>query len=840
MLMLLCLQINRKAQEDPAYKEIPVGVILDMGSSYSYSGVGRSVQSCITMAVSEFYMVNPHFQTRIVVHPLDLLEKPKVEAIIGSESTAEAKLLAVLGDNARVPILSLSPCLSCNKHPYFLQVTQDETSQFEGIAAMAESFRWKEVILICEDSDSGRDMTNTLQTKSILVTHRSLISTSSSNELLQEELHKLSTMQTKVFIMHASPCVASHLLVNAKHLGMMDKGYKWIITGKTMKFLNLLEDEVIECMQGAVGFKSYVPQSRNVQNFTSRWRRKYHVMVKLKEINSYALWVYGAVSALAVAVEQVEQLKRKDVETTASDLTQSQRGTTLLLNEMLSISFHGLGGAFQLTNGNGEINAAQVIEIINVMDKGEKRVGFWTRDAGFTKKIGRLNKSLSDEGLEAIIWPKAKGGNPSQTHRMLQLQVSSKILRIGIPGVLGVSKASQVKYDAQSNATVVSGFCADVFRIAFKGLGRDISFQFFPFTGEDGIVNYNDLIYRVYTGEFDAAVGDITITANRSLYVDFTQSFTDLGLGMLSRNTHAGMWIFMEPLSSDLWLVSACFFILLGFVIWILEHQTNKEFQDSSSQQIGTTLWFAFSTLVFAHRQKLHSNLSRFVVIVWLFVVLVLASSYPATLSSLFTIEQIRLASNRDSIGYQGGSFVMGDIVRNLNFKDTRLKPYYTTDEYVDALSHGSKNGGVDAIIDEIPYLKGFLAQYPSGYSMVVSEVTTSGFGFVFPLGSPLVPELSRQISRLRENGSLAKLEKKYCFKSNQQSKDSEHASKILNLKDCRGLFLISGVSMAVALSIFLFYFIHEKLHFTYTMLAGGKLAFIMRILNPKPVVETR
>lgn len=96
-----------------------------------------------------------------------------------------------------------------------------------------------------------------------------------------------------------------------------------------------------------------------------------------------------------------------------------------------------------------------------------------------------------------------------------------------------------------------------------------------------------------------------------------------------------------------------------------------------------------------------------------------------------------------------------------------------------------------------------------------------------------MVPELSRQISRLREDGTLAKLENKW-LKSDPQSKDFEPVLKILNLKACRGLFLISGVSMAVALFIFLLYFIHEKLHFTYTMLAGGKLAFIMRILNPK------
>lgn len=101
--------------------------------------------------------------------------------------------------------------------------------------------------------------------------------------------------------------------------------------------------------------------------------------------------------------------------------------------------------------------------------------------------------------------------------------------------------------------------------------------------------------------EFDAAIGDITITANRSLYVDFSLPYTDLGLATLYRNTDASMWIFMEPLSSDLWVVSVCFIILLGFIIWILEHRTNEEFQGSLVQQIGTALWFAFSTIVYAH-----------------------------------------------------------------------------------------------------------------------------------------------------------------------------------------------------------------------------------------------
>ncbi|KAF5809571.1 putative solute-binding protein family 3/ domain of MltF [Helianthus annuus] len=495
---------------------------------------------------------------------------------------------------------------------------------------------------------------------------------------------------------------------------------------------------------------------------------------------------------------------------------------------MLRISFDGLSGHFEF------LNATQVLEIINVIGKEEVKVGFWTIDAAFSKNIGKLN-SFPNDGLESIIWPGGILDNP--VRRMPQ--VSNRRLRIGIPLQYRSGALFQVEYDAQTSSTVVSGFCSEVFLAAFAGLDPSVVFQFIPFKPKAGVgtVKYNDLIDLVHAAEFDAAIGDITITANRSLYVDFTLPYTDLGLATLSRNADAtsSLWIFMKPLSSDLWIVSACFFILLGFVIWILEHQMNDEFQGPMVQQIGATMWFAFSTLVYAHRQKLKSNLSRFVVTVWLFVVLVLVSSYTAALSSLLTVEQIQLASKGGSVGYQHDYPLHGVIVRNVNFLDTRLKSYHTIEELADALSKGSKKGGVDAVIEEIPYIKEFLAQYPFGYSVVVSEDVTNGFGFVFPKGSPLTLEISTQIARLREDGTLQNLQSKWF--GQKPNPQSTPAPKILNFKGLRGLFLISGVSMAAAIFLFTLYYIHEKVHYTYAKLTGGRLASILRFLLPQSTI---
>src|SRR4051812_35583457 len=144
---------------------------------------------------------------------------------------------------------------------------------------------------------------------------------------------------------------------------------------------------------------------------------------------------------------------------------------------------------------------------------------------------------------------------------------------------------------------------------------------------------------------FDAAVADITMTAERSMYVDFTLPYTGTAVAMVvpvrDQRSSKRTWVFLKPLRYDLWLVSVVFFLFIGFTVWAIEHRGNEDFRGPPSYQVGTLLYFGFSTLVFAHRENLKSNLSRFVVLVWVFVVLILQSSYTASLTSMLTVPQL-------------------------------------------------------------------------------------------------------------------------------------------------------------------------------------------------------
>ncbi|CAD6342693.1 unnamed protein product [Miscanthus lutarioriparius] len=97
------------------------------------------------------------------------------------------------------------------------------------------------------------------------------------------------------------------------------------------------------------------------------------------------------------------------------------------------------------------------------------------------------------------------------------------------------------------------------------------------------------------------------------------------------------MFFFLKPLTPGLWLASLAAFIFTGFVIWVIEHRINPEFRGTPLQQFGIIFHYAFSTLIFAHRENVVSNLSKFLMVIWVFAVLILTSSYTASLTSMLT-----------------------------------------------------------------------------------------------------------------------------------------------------------------------------------------------------------
>ncbi|KAI3666923.1 hypothetical protein L6452_41964 [Arctium lappa] len=827
--------------------EMQVGVILDMDSY-----IGKSSRVCISMALEDFYddnnqstvIIRPHYRDsenndiQAASAAIDLLKNTEVMAILGPQQSSQAKFILDIAQKSKVPIISsaTSSNLSPNAYNFFIHTAHSSSTQAQPIAAIIKSFGWREVMFIYEDSDFGRGLVPYLSdAMENITTQVILLPPSSSDDLIIQQLHNLKTMQTRVFVVHMLPTLASRFFKKADEAGMMTRGYAWIITDVLTILLSHLDPNDRKCMHGVIGMKPYIPQSKKLTHFHRRWRRRFHKeypeMDKLFELDMFGIWWYDSVFALATSLQKVKtELSTTFTRPTKASTDLAAIGTSemgaFLFSIIRNVTLKGLlSGNFHVINGQLQISA---YEIVNLIGKEEKRIGFWNSKNGIISSHPSYNESMdyrtNKDDFGAIIWP----GDTIEIPKGWEIPTSNdRKLRVGVPAKGGFVEFIQADIDPKTKkAKEVNGFCIDVFKAVVDALPYAIDYNFIPFENPDAqrSGDYNDLVYQLVREKFDMVVGDVTILRNRSLYVDFTTPYSESGVSMIvpvkvadEKNT----WIFLRPLEMELWITTGAFFIYTGFVVWALEHRVNKEFRGPRNQQIGMIFWFSFSTLVFSHKEKMISNLSRFVVIVWVFVVLVLTSSYTASLASMLTIQSLEptvssiseLKERGESVGYQDGSFV-ADMLKEMGFPEHKLKKYRTFKEYADALSSGSKHNGVSAIVDEIPYLKMLQAKNYNKYSMVGQTYKTAGFGFAFPQGSPMVADFSKAILKLIEGDTMRNISNKWNIGNEVQfSKKNNQVEPFdkLKLDSFKGLFLIAGLSSTCALVVFLLTFMYEN-----------------------------
>ncbi|KAI7996102.1 Glutamate receptor 3.4 [Camellia lanceoleosa] len=248
---------------------------------------------------------------------------------------------------------------------------------------------------------------------------------------------------------------------------------------------------------------------------------------------------------------------------------------------------------------------------------------------------------------------------------------------------------------------------------------------------------------RVYLSLLPTSEGS-WVTAARALrtrIVDFTQPYMESGLVIVVpvKERKSSAWVFLKPFTVEMWCITGLFFIFVEVVVWIFEHRMNHEFRGPPSQQVTTIFWFNFSTMFFAHRENTVSTLGHLVLILWLFVVLIINSSYTTSLTSILTVQQLAsniegldsLISSADAIGVQDGSYAYNYLIEELNVAESRIKTLKNQEEYVDALHKGPKAGGVAAIVDELPYIELLMYKTNCKFRTVGKEFTKSGWGFL-------------------------------------------------------------------------------------------------------------
>ncbi|CAI9110464.1 OLC1v1010493C1 [Oldenlandia corymbosa var. corymbosa] len=763
-------------------------------------------------------------------------------AIIGPQSSVIAHVISHIANELQVPMLSYAatdPSLSSLEYPFFVRTSPNDMFQMAAIAELVEYYEWRQIIAIYVDDDFGRNgivaLADQLASRRCEISYKAALTPNATNEEIRDLLVQVAQLESRILVVHTYPANGLPIFSVAQYLGMMENGFVWFATNWLTTKLDseaILSPEIFDNIQGVITLRIHTPESKRKKDFTSRWSdlTKHGPPIGF---STFGLYAYDTVWLLAHAIDTFFNKGGNLSFSSYSRFSGVSSGSlnlnamsifnegNLLLDSILQVNMTGVTGLYSFTSDRNLVRPA--FEVINVIGTGLRRIGYWTNYSGLSiippesLYTRPPNRSSSNQQLYGVVWP----GQTTQKPRGWIFPHNGRQIKIGVP-----NRASFGEFVASVRGTdMFKGYCIDVFIAALNLLPYGVPYKLMAFG--DGLVNPSntELVRMITAGVYDAAVGDIAITRNRTQMADFTQPYIESGLVVVApvMKSSSHFWAFLRPFTPSMWGVTSLFFVIVGAVVWILEHRLNDEFRGPPKKQFVTTLWFSLSTLFFAHRENTVSTLGRFVLVLWLFVVLIINSSYTASLTSILTVQQLSspikgiesLLHTNDPIGYPLGSFARDYLIEEVGIHESRLVPLNLPEDYARALRHGPRNGGVAAVIDERAYMEVFLSTHCE-FSIVGQEFTKNGWGFAFPRDSPLAVDVSTAILKLSESGELQQIHDKWLQRSACSSESTKLEVDRLQLGSFAGLFSICGLACILALLIHFILIVRQFLRHYY------------------------
>lgn len=409
--------------------------------------------------------------------------------LTNEEAALVSKIDKIADENPIISLTSYSSTLSSRTRlsPYLVQMGGDITLRMNCIAAIVGHFRWQKVTAIYEhiydystEAEIISLLSGSLQRVGSEVEQQSSFSPFSSlsdpRTTIEEQLRKLRSRNNRVFILvQFSLQLAVLLFEKAKEMGMMGKGYVWIVSNDIASLLDSVDSSVLSSMQGVLGLKTnFDDTNKSFRDFKLKFRRKYALVYPEEEkLNPsvFALRTYDATQALARAMQDL----------------QDKFSSKELLENILSSNFQGLSGKISFNNQSKQSNE-ETFQIINVVGKSYRELGIWSPELGLSGNfVKHINGSTEEWG--AVYWP----GGLLTVPKGWSYIYEERQLKIAVPAMGAFRQFVNVYYDQRINGTNVTGFSVSVFEAAVRLLPYQLPYQFIPFYG-----SYDDMVEQVH------------------------------------------------------------------------------------------------------------------------------------------------------------------------------------------------------------------------------------------------------------------------------------------------------------------------------------------------------
>lgn len=264
-------------------------------------------------------------------------------------------------------------------------------------------------------------------------------------------------------------------------------------------------------------------------------------------------------------------------------------------------------------------------------------------------------------------------------------------------------------------------------------------------------LDLHGLMAGVADGSLDAAVAALTITSEREERFDFTHPFYTSGLGIAVSGEKGNPWwsVFRKFLSLAFLKVVATLSLLLlgvGALVWWLERRKNPgQFGRGTARGVGSGFWWSavtMTTVGYGDKAPL-TPAGRFVAIIWMFVSIIVISSFTAALTSSLTVSKLGSAVQgpQDLINVRVGS--VPDTTSAAYLTETRLsfQRFSSAQEGLEALSQAR----IDAFVYDAPVLRYLINRdFSARLEVLPQTFEQQNYGIALPPRSPLRESVNR------------------------------------------------------------------------------------------------
>ena len=245
-------------------------------------------------------------------------------------------------------------------------------------------------------------------------------------------------------------------------------------------------------------------------------------------------------------------------------------------------------------------------------------------------------------------------------------------------------------------------------------------------------------------GQVDLAIGSLLITAHRERRFDMTSPFMHVLLAIATRPPSWRTMLRDVPSAFSGRIVKwsaglLVAMVLVGLLVWRLERLRNPgHFGGGAVKGLGDAIWWSASTMsTVGYGDRTPITLwGRVIGVVWMFVSIVLVSTFTATVTSVLTVSQLQsqIRSFRDLTGVRVGVVDGSGAADYLAAVGVTARLYPDVEKGMDDVADGK----IEAFVDEWPVLRYLQGASYAGRITVIAQPFNRGFvGFALPRESP-------------------------------------------------------------------------------------------------------